>query len=68
MNGKTKIIIKNENGTKFKIAKNATVETVVADAKANITGSGKVENLEANADGITVNKNNPIKGIINSGI
>ena len=44
-------------GTKLEVAKDATVETVVADAKVSIVGSGKVETLEANADGITVNKN-----------
>ncbi len=44
-------------GAKLEIGKNATVDTVTADAKANITGTGKVENLEANASGITVNKN-----------
>ena len=48
---------KDAEGAKVEIAKNAAVETFAADAKVNITGTGKVENLEANADGITVNKN-----------
>ena len=44
-------------GARLEVGKNATVETVTADAKTVITGTGKVETLEANASGITVNHN-----------
>ena len=37
MNGKTKIIIKNEKGTKFKIAKKATVIAVIIEAKVKFS-------------------------------
>ena len=54
---KTVEVSEDAEGARVEVAKNATVDTIVADAKVTIAGSGKVENLEANADGITVNKN-----------
>lgn len=60
LKGDTKVntveVTEDAAGTKVEVAKDATVETVVADAKMSLTGSGKVDKLEANADGITVNK------------
>ncbi|WP_458398811.1 S-layer homology domain-containing protein [Anaerotignum sp.] len=60
LKGDTKVntveVTEDAAGTKVEVAKDATVETVVADAKMSLTGSGKVDTLEANADGITVNK------------
>ena len=54
----TKVEIgEDAEGARVEVAKAATVDTIVADAKVTIAGSGKVDNLEANADGITVNKN-----------
>lgn len=43
------------------MAKDATVKTVVADAKVSITGSGQIEKLEANADGITISSSTDVK-------
>lgn len=44
----------NAEDSKVYVNKGATVDTVIADAKASVSGSGTVKVLEANADGITV--------------
>ena len=51
---KTVEITKDAEGSKVYVNKGATVDTVIADAKANVSGSGTVKVLEANANGITV--------------
>lgn len=51
---KTVEVTKDAEGSKVYVNKGATVDTVVADAKANVSGSGTVKVLEANANGITV--------------
>ena len=66
---KTVEITKDAEGSKVYVNKGATVDTVVADAKANVSGSGTVKVLEANADGITlgssltVNKTEVAEGV-----
>lgn len=66
---KTVEITKDAEGSKVYVNKGATVDTVVADAKANVSGSGTVKVLEANSDGITlgssltVNKTEVAEGV-----
>ncbi len=47
-------INKDGEGSKLSISSSAKVGTVVADGKVAISGSGKIEKLQANVDGITV--------------
>ena len=47
-------IAEDAASSKVEVVSGATVETVVVDAKTAFSGSGKIETLEANADGITV--------------
>ena len=54
-------ISKDAASSKVEIAKDCTVKTVVADAKVSITGSGKIEKLEANADNITISSSTDVK-------
>ena len=47
-------------GSKVEVTSGTTVGTLVADAEVAISGSGKVEKLEANADGITVSSSTTV--------
>ena len=55
------VISEDAASSKVEVAKDATVKTVVADAKVSITGSGQIEKLEANADGITISSSTDVK-------
>ncbi|WP_455958519.1 S-layer homology domain-containing protein, partial [Anaerotignum lactatifermentans] len=55
------VISEDAVSSKVEVAKDATVKTVVADAKVSITGSGQIEKLEANADGITISSSTDVK-------
>lgn len=46
--------------SKLEVTSSAKVGTVVADGKVAISGSGKIEKLEANADGITVSSSTKV--------
>ena len=71
INGKASVVVKEDvkklvisedaASSKVEVAKDATVKTVVADAKVSITGSGQIEKLEANADGITISSSTDVK-------
>lgn len=60
-NVKKLVISKDAASSKVEVAKGATVKTIVADAKVSITGSGQIEKLEANADGITISGSTNVK-------
>lgn len=53
-------IASDAKDSKLEVTSSAKVGTVVADGKVAISGSGKVEKLEANADGITVSSSTTI--------
>lgn len=55
------VISEDAVSSKVEVVKDATVKTVVADAKVSITGSGQIEKLEANADGITISSSTDVK-------
>lgn len=63
INAPVKIIEISENAanTKVEIAKGVTVDKIVVDAKVTLSGTGTVEALEVNVDGVTVNKNLTVK-------
>lgn len=50
----TVTVAEDAKDSKVEVSTSATIGTVVADGKVAISGSGKVEKLEANVSGITV--------------
>ena len=56
----TVTVSEDATDSKLEVISGATVGTVVADGKVAISGSGKIEKLEANADGITVSSSTDV--------
>ena len=57
-------VSENAKGAEIEIANGVTVDKIVADAKIDITGSGTVKDLEANADGIKIDTKVDVDDII----
>ena len=60
---KNVVVTESAKDTKVEVSKGNTVGTIVADAPVKIEGSGTIEKVEANVDGVEAGKDTVIKDV-----
>ncbi|RHM98990.1 hypothetical protein DWZ33_12235, partial [Dielma fastidiosa] len=60
---KNVVVTESAKDTKVEVSKGSTVGTITADAPVKIEGSGTIEKVEANVDGVEAGKDTVIKDV-----